>query len=126
LNLGGGTLTGQTLAPGVYTWGTGVTIPTDLTLAGTTAASGPTDVWIFQIAGTLDMAAAKNIILTNGALPQNIFWQVAGVVTIGANTHFEGIILAQTMINFGNLSSIHGRLLAQTAVTLDATTVTIP
>lgn len=126
LNLGGGTLTGQTLAPGTYTWGSGVTIPTNLTLAGTTAASGPTDVWIFQISGTLDMAASKSVILTNGALPQNIFWQVADVVTIGANTHFEGIILAQTMIEFGNLSSINGRLLAQTAVTLDAATVTVP
>ncbi|OGS28293.1 MAG: hypothetical protein A2297_07935 [Elusimicrobia bacterium RIFOXYB2_FULL_48_7] len=126
LDLGGGTLTSQTLAPGVYTWGSDVTIPTNLTLAGTTSASGPTDVWIFQITGKLGMAAAKSVILTNGALPQNVFWQVADVVTIGANTHFEGIILAQTMIEFGNLSSINGRLLAQTAVTLDATTVTVP
>jgi hypothetical protein len=45
---------------------------------------------------------------------------------MGANTHFEGIILAQTGITFGNLSSINGRLLAQTAVVLDTTTVTVP
>jgi hypothetical protein len=47
-------------------------------------------------------------------------------LTIGANTHFEGIILGQTGITFGNLSSINGRLLAQSAVALDATTVTVP
>lgn len=120
-NVGAGTLTGLTLSHGVYTWGTDVTIPTDLTLNGSA-----TDVWIFQVAGTLNMAAAKRVILSGGALPQNIFWQVAGAVTIGTGTHFEGIILGQTSITFGNLASINGRLLAQTAVILDATTVTFP
>ena len=121
LNLGGGTVAGQNLAPGTYTWGTNVNITTDLTLTGSA-----TDVWIFQIAGTLDMAAAKNVILAGGALPQNIFWQVTGITTIGATTHFEGIILDQTIITFGNLTSINGRLFAQSAVSLDATTVTRP
>ena len=120
-NVGAGTLTSLTLVAGVYEWGSNVTIPTDLTLSGSA-----TDVWIFKVAGTLDMAAAKNVILSGGALPQNIFWQVSGVVTIGANTHFEGIILGQTAITFRNLASINGRLLAQTAVNLDATTVTQP
>jgi hypothetical protein len=121
LNVGGGTLTDLTLVAGTYTWGSAVTIPTDLTLSGSA-----TDVWIFQIAGTLNMAAAKNVILIGGALPQNIFWQVAEAVTIGATTHFEGIILGQTTINFGNASSINGRLLAQTAVNLNETMVTQP
>lgn len=121
LDLGDGTVAGQTLTAGIYTWGSNVNITTDLTLNGSA-----TDVWIFQIAGTLDMAANKNVILSGGALPQNIFWQVTDVVTMGAGTHFEGIILGQTLINFGNLASINGRLLAQTAVTLDAATVTQP
>ena len=121
LDLGTGTLTSQTLAAGTYTWTSAVTIPTDLTFNGSA-----TDVWILQIAGTLDMASAKNVLLTGGALAKNIFWQVSGAVTIGANTHFEGIILGQTGITFGNLSSINGRLLAQTAVVLDATTVSVP
>lgn len=120
-NLGAGTLTGQTLTAGVYEWGSAVTIPTDLTFSGSA-----TDVWILKVAGTLDMAAAKNVILSGGALPQNIFWQVSGAVTMGAGTHFEGIILGKTGITFGNLASINGRLLAQTAVVLDATTVTVP
>lgn len=120
-NVGAGTLTGLTLAPGVYEWGSNVTIPTDLILNGSA-----TDVWIFKVAGTLGMAAAKSVILSGGALPRNIFWQVSGAVTIGANTHFEGNILGKTSITFGNLASINGRLLAQSAVTLDATTVTVP
>lgn len=120
-NVGSGTLTSLTLAPGVYEWGTAVTIPTDLTLNG-----NATDVWIFKVAGTLDMASAMNVILTGGALPKNVFWQVTGAVTIGANTHFEGVILSQTSITMGNLSTINGRLLAQTAVSLDAAAVTQP
>ena len=118
---GSGTMTGLTLAPGVYTCAVNVNIPTNLTLNGSA-----TGVWVFQITGTLDMAAAKSVILSGGALPQNVFWQVSDAVTIGANTHFEGIILGMTSITFGNHASLNGRLLAQTAVTLDATTVTRP
>ena len=120
-NLGSGTLTSQTLTAGVYEWGSAVSIPTDLTFSGSA-----TDVWILKVVGTLDMAAAKNVILIGGALPQNIFWQVSGAVTMGAGTHFEGIILGQTGITFGSLASINGRLLSQTAVVLDTTTVTVP
>jgi hypothetical protein len=120
-NVGAGTLTSLTLTPGVYEWGSNVTIPTNLTLNGTA-----TDVWIFNVSGTLDMAAAKSVLLSGGASAKNIFWRVAGAVTIGTGTHFEGIILGQTKITFNNLSSINGRLLAQTAVVLDATTVTQP
>lgn len=120
-NVGAGTLTSLTLAPGVYEWGTAVNIPTNLTLNGSA-----TDVWIFKVAGTLTMAAAKSVILSGGAQARNIFWQVADAVSIGANSHFEGIILGQTSITFGNLASINGRLLAQSAIVLDATTVTVP
>jgi hypothetical protein len=121
--LGAGNIGGLILVPGVYKWGTGVTIPTDVTLSG-----GPNDVWIFQIAGDLTMAGAKTVILSGGALPKNIFWQVAGGagVTLGAAAHLEGIVLAQTAINLGNTASVNGRLLAQTAVNMDGSTVTQP
>ena len=125
-NVGGGTLTSLTFnaVPGgvtVYEWGTAVTIPTNLTFNGSA-----TDVFILKVAGTLNMAAAQSVILTGGVLAKNIFWQVSGAVNIGANTAFKGIILGQTSITFGNLASNNGRLLAQSAVVLDATTVTQP
>jgi hypothetical protein len=121
LNLGGGILTGQTLVAGVYTFGSNVTIPTDLTLSG-----GANDVWIFQITGTLGIAANKQVLLIGGALPQNIFWQVADAVTLQAGSHFEGIILAKTNIAMITSASTKGRLLAQTQVALDANAVTQP
>ena len=121
LNLGAGTVAGQTLVPGTYTWGSAVTITTDLTLNG-----GPNDVWLFQITGTLDLSANKNIILTGGALPKNVFWQVAGAVTLFPGSHFEGTILAKTNIAMQTGASINGRLLAQTGVSLQQNAVTIP
>ena len=119
--LGAGNIGGKTLAPGVYKWGTGVTIPTNVTLSGSA-----TDVWIFQIAGGLTQSSATSVILSGGALPKNIFWQVASGVTLGSTAHMEGVILSQTSIILGTGASVNGRLLAQTAVTLDKNTVTQP
>jgi hypothetical protein len=121
--LGAGDIGGFTLAPGVYKWGTGLTIPTDLTLSG-----GADDVWIFQISGDVTMAGAKSVNLIGGAVSKNVFWQVAGGagVTIGDASHFEGIILAQTVIRMGTSSSVSGRLLSQTAVNILKSTVTQP
>jgi Ice-binding-like len=123
LNRGAGTVTTQTLAPGNYTWTTGVTIPTAtvLTLNGTA-----TDVWVFQISGALVQSAATQVKLTGGALPQNVFWQVSGGVTIGTTAHMEGVILSATAITLQTGAVEIGRLLAQTAVTLDGNTVTQP
>src|SRR5665648_974903 len=121
LNLGGGTVAGQTLVPGVYTWGSDVTITSDLILSG-----GANDVWIFQITGTLDISSNMKVLLSGGAQAKNIFWQVADVVTLGTGSHFEGIILAKTKIAMQTDASINGRLWAQTEVTLDQNTVTQP
>lgn len=120
-NVGAGILTGLTLTPGVYEWGTAVTIPTDITLNGTA-----TDVWIFKVAGTLDLAAAKSVLLSGGALPKNVFWQVSGAVTIGTTAHMEGVILSQTAITLLTGASANSRLLAQTAVSLESNAVTQP
>ena len=119
--LGAGDIGGMTLAPGVYAWGTGLLIPTDVTLDGSA-----TDVWIFQIAQDLTVANGTNVFLTGGALARNVFWQVSGLVSFGTTSHFEGIVLCQTSIALQTGATINGRLLAQTAVTLDGSTVVEP
>jgi hypothetical protein len=119
--LGAGNVGGVTLAPGVYKWGTGLLIPTDLTLSGSA-----TDVWIFQIAQGLTMSSATKVVLAGGALARNVFWQVGGAVTLGTGAHIEGIVLTQTAASLATGASVHGRLLAQTAVTLDGSTVVEP
>ena len=119
--LGAGEVGGLTLAPGLYKWATGVSISTDVTLAG-----GPDDVWIFQVAGPLNQAAATRVTLAGGALAKNIFWQVAGAVTVGSTAHFEGVVLGKTMIAVNTGASVNGRLLAQTAITLQMNPITQP
>ena len=121
LNLGAGNIGGKTLTPGLYKWSTSLIIPTDVTISGS-----PTDVWIFQVAGTLKMSSAVRITLAGGAQAKNIFWVVAGAVTFGTTSHFEGNILGQTGINLQTGATINGRMLAQTAVTLQMNTVVIP
>ena len=119
--LGAGEIGGLTLTPGLYKWGTGLLITNDVTLAG-----GPNDVWIFQVAGTLNEGNGARITLTGGALAKNIFWQVAGAVTIGTTAHFEGVVLAKTLVAVNTGASVNGRLLAQTAVTLQMNAITQP
>jgi hypothetical protein len=110
------------LAPGLYKWGTGLAIDA----AGVTLTGDANDVWIFQIAQDLTVANGAIVTLSGGALPQNIFWQVAGQATLGTTSNFKGIILCQTLIDLQTGAVINGRALAQSAVTLDATTVTQP
>ena len=121
LNLGAGNIGGKTLTAGLYKFTSAVVIPTDVTISGTS-----TDVWIFQVAGTLNMSSAVKITLKGGAQAKNIFWQTSGAVTLGTTSHFEGNILSQTAINLQTGASINGRMLAQTAVTLQMNTVVIP
>ena len=119
--LGAGNIGGMTLAPGLYKWSSAVTIPTDLTLNGTS-----TDIWVFQVAQTLDIASATHINLIGGALAKNVFWQVSGQATLGTTSVFNGIILSQSAIVMSTGSTLNGRALSQTAVTLDSSTVSLP
>jgi hypothetical protein len=119
--LGAGEIGGLTLEPGLYKWGTDVLITTDVTLAG-----GPDDVWIFQVAGKLNQGNATRVTLAGGARAKNIFWQVAGAVTIGTTAHFEGVVLSKSLIAVNTGATVTGRLLAQTAVTLQMNAVTQP
>lgn len=119
--LGAGNIGGMTLPAGVYKWGTGLLIPTGVTLNGSSTA-----VWIFQIAKDLTMASATNLTLTGGAQAKNVFWQVAGRVEIGTTSHLEGIVMSQTSISLNTGASIKGRLFAQTAVSIDGSVVVDP
>jgi hypothetical protein len=127
INLGGGLLGGDfggasaPLTPGVYTFSTDVNIKDDIYFHGDSA-----DVFIIQSTGDVKQAANYNVILSGGALPENIFWQVAGKVEVGAGAHMEGILLVKTDVTFVTGSSLNGRVLAQTACNLQMATITQP
>jgi hypothetical protein len=111
-----GDLTSQTLVPGLYKWGTGVSIAA----GGVTLDGSPTDVWIFQIAEDLTLSSGAIVTLAGGASAANIFWQVAGQTNLGTTSRLKGIVLCATQIAMTSGAKLLGRALAQTSVTLNA------
>jgi hypothetical protein len=119
---GAGDITSMTIAPGLYKWSSAVIV----SAAGVTLDGGASDVWIFQIAQTLDLASGAHVYLSGGAVNSNIFWQVAGQVTLGTTAVMEGVILCGTQIVMNTGATLNGVALAQSAVTMDANAVTAP
>lgn len=82
--------------------------------------------WIFQIAGTLVMAANKQVILSGSANAGRIIWVVDGSVTIGTGSHFEGVILGATSATLITGATMNGRILVQTAAALQKASIVPP
>ena len=120
LNFGAGDLGGKTLKSGVYTFDIDVIISTGNTLT----FDGDSDaVFIIQTSKSVKQAIDTNVVLANGAQAENIFWVVAQEVVVEANSHLKGVLLVKTGVTFITGSSLVGRVLAQTAVTLQSTTI---
>ncbi|MBA2662692.1 MAG: DUF3494 domain-containing protein [Bradymonadaceae bacterium] len=119
--LGDGDINGMTLTPGLHKWGTGVSFANGVTLDG-----GANDVFIFQIAQNLTVGNGAMVTLAGNVKAENVFWQVAGEVTLGTTADFKGILLSKTLIAMETGAKLLGRAYAQTAVTLDANAVTQP
>jgi hypothetical protein len=126
-NIGGGTLGGISggatapLTAGAYTFGSDVSIPLNIYFDGSS-----TDVFIIQMTGNLLQAANTNVILNGDVRAENIFWQVAGRVVVGAGASLKGILLVKTDVTFETGSSLYGRVLSQTACNLQKATMTGP
>jgi hypothetical protein len=116
--LGAGSIEGYNLGRGLYKWGSGVEFSNSLTFNGTA-----TDIWILQIAGDVTVGNGASVLLTGGAKPENIFWQIAGKTILGIKSHVEGILMCSTAITFMAGSSMNGTALAQTSITLDSAVI---
>jgi len=117
-----GDLVGRTLTSGVYTSTSSLANSGDLTLD---AQGNQNAVFIFQIASTLITGSGSHVILANGALACNVFWQVGSSATLGTNSVFAGNIMALTSITITTGVNLEGRALARNgAVTLDSDVIT--
>jgi len=106
-----------TLTPGVYCFGAAAQLTGTLTLSGN-------GVYIFQIGSTLTTATNSSVVLTNGAMAANVFWQVGSSATIGTGTVIVGSILAEVSDTVNAGASVDGRVFALTgAVTLDTNAI---
>jgi len=122
LNVGAGNLIGVTLTPGLHKWTSAVTLGGIITFIGS-----PSDVFILQVSGALTFSPSSQIVLLGGALPKNIFFQVAGQATLGVSAQVQGVILGKTGIAFGPGASLNpGRAFAGTAITLIGNTIGQP
>jgi hypothetical protein len=132
-----GELGNRTLAPGIYKSAPGSYSITqgNLTLD---AHGNPNAYWVFQMATTLTVgtpSSNESVILVNGALAENVFWQVGTAATIngikGGGT-MTGTIIAQdgtsvSTAGVAAITTVNGRLLVLTGpVTIVNTVVNVP
>jgi hypothetical protein len=120
-DLGAGNVGGMSLARGVYHWDSALIVPSDITLTG-----NATDVWILYVTGDLTVSSNARVVLSGGARPENVFWQVGGMVALETMAHIEGVVLSETSITLAAGASVRGRLLAHTSVRLEGSTLVAP
>jgi hypothetical protein len=116
---------GQIITPGVYDIVTPAAIQGILTLNG---GGDPNALFVIRVAGALTSVAASQVVLTNGATANNVFWVSQGATALGANTIFRGTALAVGgAATIGNGGIVDGRLLSTIgAVNTDTSLVTQP
>lgn len=134
---GAGELGNRTLAPGTYKAASG---SFDITLGNLTldAKGDPNATWVFQMATTLTVgtpASNRSVLLVNGALAKNVFWQVGSAATIngilGGGT-MQGTIIAQNGISISTagvdaITTLNGRALVLVGpVTIVNTVINVP
>ena len=132
-----GELGNRTLAPGIYKSAPGTygitTGPLTLDAQG-----DPNAFWVFQMSTTLTVGtptANQSVLLVNGALAKNVFWQVGSAATIngilGGGT-MEGTIISQTALSVSTagvaaVTTLNGRALCLVGpVTIVNTVINVP
>lgn len=113
-----GDLGGLFLAPGVYCISGVGLLSSKLTLTG-----GANDTWIFKAASSLTPIGGS-VVMAGGGNTCNVYWQVGTSASFN-NTQFVGNVLAGAAITFtGTNSSLAGRALAETDVTMTGASIT--
>jgi len=118
----------RSLGPGLYC------NPTMAISAGLTLTLSGGGIYIFQVGSTLITGNSARVLLTGGAQPCDVFWQVGSSATLGGSTTFVGTILANASITMVTAATLNGRALAslgspapsQGSVTLDTNRIIQP
>jgi hypothetical protein len=118
-----GDLAGVTFTPGLYSSAAAITNTGTITLD---AAGDPNAVFVFQIGAALSSAASAKVVLANGALANNVYWQVVGAISFGANAKFVGTLLCAGAVTFGDGASLKGRALTSSTMALSNSPITKP
>jgi hypothetical protein len=85
-----------------------------MSITGTLELSGSsTDVFVLRVIGALTAVAGSQVLLSNGALSQNVYWIVEGILGISANAFFTGVSFGKAGITLAANASVNGRLYSQ-------------
>ena len=116
---------GETLLPGVYNVAGAASIAGTLTLDGNNETN---PIFIVRAnAGAFNTAAGTDVILTNGATAENIFWISDGAIGLGANTNISGTLFSNGAAVAGGNSIVTGRLLTKLgAISFGQGSLTLP
>lgn len=101
----------NTLLAGVYRFSSSAQLTGQLTLD---AQGNPNAQFVFQVGSTLTTASASSVILTNGASPCNVHWQIGSSATLDSGTTFIGNLMALEDITLNDAVTVTGRVLART------------
>jgi hypothetical protein len=108
-------MSGATFTPGIHCFGAAT--PADLATNSTVTLNGP-GIYIFRVGSSLTANTGSRVILTGGANPCNVFWQVGSSATLNG-LDFPGNVVAQASVTLGTAMNLSGRALARTgSVTL--------
>lgn len=115
----------DTLTAGVDSFTVSTVLADTLVLDGQNNANA---VFIFKINGGLTSSSTASapaaVVLINGALACNVFWQVKGTVNIATLTSMKGtIITSSTAIDLAQGVNLEGRLFTETAGAITTTNV---
>ena len=102
----------DTYTAGVYAVGKAVTLGITLTLD---AQGDPDALFIFKVTGAFSAAAGTKIILINGALPKNVYFNVDGAISFGAGALMKGTFISNSgAIDFATGATLEGRAVTNT------------
>ena len=110
-----GDLNGRTFTPGVYATAAAFGLTGTMYLDG---QGNPDADFVFQVNGALATGAGSRIALINGAQAARVFFVSVGAATPGADSVFQGSILARGAITVGAGATVNGAVMSLDAITL--------
>jgi hypothetical protein len=116
--------TGTTILPGIYFTAAAVSIVGTVTLNG---LGNSNSIFIFRNNGACGSAASSLLNLTNGALPDNVFFVSVGAISLGANCNVSGTFLSSAAaVGAGAGASVNGRLFSKSGAIGNGGNINIP
>ncbi|TDE15476.1 ice-binding family protein [Dyadobacter psychrotolerans] len=95
---------GQSLGPGTYFLGEAGSVVGTLTLTGSV-----NDIFIIKIGGALSAAEGSQVVLSGGAVRENVYFNVSGQVSLATGAVFNGNIVSSGAIILESGASLNGR-----------------